>query len=929
MEFGLLGPLVVRSAGSVLQVPQGNQRVLLAALLLDANRVVPVDEIAETLWGAAPPTSAPVTVRNYVRRLRRSLGGAGPELIAAHQHGYLIKIADDELDVRRFENLLAASLAAARLGSWDKAAAMARDALWLWRGEPLADIRCYTLAQRERPRLAELRLQALETRVEADLRLGRHTQILAELQQLACDHPHREHLQELLTLARDLPSEPSTGQASTGQPGTATAASGSGVRAAGNVAREATAAVPRLLPAPAARLTGRDSELADLDRILSEAGGDSPGTVTIAAISGTAGVGKTALAVCWAHRVADRFPDGQLYVNLRGFGPSGSPAAPAEVIRGFLEALGIAPQRVPRGPVAQGELYRSVLAGRRMLIVLDNARDEEQVRPLLPAIPGSLVLVTSRSEMAGLTVANGARPLRLDVLSAAEATQMLTRRVGAARAAAEPDAVLEIAALCSYLPLALAVAAARATVRPRFPLAELAAELRDSRGRLDALDAGDAAASVRAVFSWSCRLLSPSARRMFELLGLHPGPDISAPAAASLVGTSEPEARRLLAELTRAHLVTEHLPGRYAFHDLLRAYATSQAQAAGNQADLDAAVGRVLDHYLHTAASATSLLNQAQEPVTLARPRPGVVPEQATDYGQALAWFEQEHQVLLAAITLATQSGLDTHAWQLPWTMALFLQIRGYIQEWAATARIALSAATRLADPAAQALSGRCLAMACDDLGDHDQALGHYASSLALYQRLGNHFGEAKVQSSLGILAEHQGRYTDALGHAEQALRLYQAAGSKAGEAIALNSAGWCHGRLGDYQRGRTFSREALNLSTELGYHWLEGLAWDSLGYAEFHLGDAAEAVACYQRALSLHRQSGDRDSEASTLAHLGDTRHAVGELAQAQEAWRQALAILDDLGHPDAGQIRAKLAGASPALTAQEGADRSGDRAG
>jgi DNA-binding SARP family transcriptional activator/tetratricopeptide (TPR) repeat protein len=926
MEFGLLGPLVVRSAGSELQVPQGNQRLLLAALLMDANRVVPVDEIAETLWGTTPPASAPVTIRNYVRRLRQSLGGAGPDLIAAHQHGYLIKITDDELDVLRFENLLSASRAAAQLGSWDKAAAMARDALWLWRGEPLADIRCYTLAQRERPRLAELRLQALETRMEADLRLGRHTQVLPELQQLADGHPQREYLQTLLTLARDRPSH-----ASAGQPNPAAATSGSGPGAAGNGAGAATGAghrVPRLLPAPVARLTGRDGELDDLDRILNEADADSPGTVTIAAISGTAGVGKTALAVCWAHQVADRFRDGQLYANLRGFGPSGSPAAPAEVILGFLDALGIAPQRIPRGPVAQAELYRSALAGRRMLIVLDNARDEEQVRPLIPAIPGSLVLVTSRSEMAGLAVANGARLLRLDVLATAEATQMLTGRLGTARAAAEPDAVLEIAGLCSYLPLALAVAAARAAVRPRFPLAALAAELRDSRGRLDALDAGDAAASVRAVFSWSCRRLSPAGRRMFGLLGLHPGPDISASAAASLVGTSEPEARRLLAELTRAHLVTEHLPGRYTFHDLLRAYATSQAQATSNRAELDAAVGRVLDHYLHTAACAAGLLNQALEPVVLARPRGGVVPEQPADYGQALAWFEQEHQVLLAAVALATQSGLDTHAWQLPWAMALFLQIRGHIQEWAATQRIALSAATRLADPAAQALSGRCLAMACDDLGDHDQALGHYTSSLALYQRLGNHFGEAKVQHSLSVLAERQGRYADALGHAEQALRLYQAAGTKAGEAIALNTAGWCHGLLGDYQQARAFCRQALNLSSELGYNWLEGLAWDSLGYAEYHLGDVAEAVACYQRALSFHRESGDRSNEADSLTHLGDTHHAVGDLAQAQEAWHQALAIFDGLGLPDADEVRAKLAAASSAPTAH-GPGRDRDRTG
>jgi tetratricopeptide (TPR) repeat protein/transcriptional regulator with XRE-family HTH domain len=668
--------------------------------------------------------------------------------------------------------------------------------------------------------------------------------------------------------------------------------------------------VPRQLPGAVACFTGRAGQLQALTGMLDAAQAGGPGTVVISAIGGTAGVGKTALALHWAHQVAARFSDGQLHVNLRGFDPSGAPTTPAQAIRAFLDALGVPPGRVPPDPEAQAGLYRSLLAGRRMLIVLDNAADEQQVRPLLPASPDSLVIVTSRSQLGGLAAADGARLVTLDVLSHGEAVQMLTARLGTARAAAEPDGVDRIADLCACLPLALAVAAARAATRPRFPLAALAAELADSADRLDALDAGDPATSVRLVFSWSIGQLSEDSARMFRLLGLHPGPDISVPAAASLAGIAEARARGLLAELARAHLIAEHVPGRYAFHDLLRAYAAEQARAHDSQDDRESAIGRVLDHYLHTAASGALLLFPAKEPVVLAPPRPGTALAQPADCPQALAWFEAEHHVLLAAIALAagSGSGSGSHSWQLPWTMAEFLQARGHYQEWAAIQRTALAAATRLGDTAAQALSGRLLASACTDLGDHDQARRHYASSLTLYQRVGNHLGEAKIQHSLGVLAERQGRYADALGHADEALRLYQAIGDKASEAIALNAVGWYHGLLGDYQQARAFCRRSITLGAETGNRRLEGYAWDSLGYAEHQLGNLPEAAACYQRALSLKRESGDRFGEAATRTHLGDTRHAAGELAQAREAWQQALAILDDLQHPDGDKVRAKL---------------------
>ncbi len=673
--------------------------------------------------------------------------------------------------------------------------------------------------------------------------------------------------------------------------------------------RGRVAVVPRQLPAAVADFTGRAAELQALMRMLDQAGPGAPGTVVISAIGGTAGVGKTALALHWTHQVAARFGDGQLHVNLRGYDPSGTPCAPEAVIRGFLDALGVPPERIPPRPEAQAGLYRSLLADRRMLIVLDNARDEQQVRPLLPASPASLVLVTSRSQLSGLAAADGARLLTLDVLTHHEAVQLLTARLGTARAAAEPAAVDQIASLCACLPLALAVAAARAAARPGFPLAALADELRDAARRLDALDAGDPGSSVRAVFSWSCQQLSHKAAWMFRLLGIHPGPDICGPAAASLAGISESHARRTLQEVARAHLIAEHVPGRYAFHDLLRAYAAEQSHHTDSDADRREATGRMLDHYLHTAARAAHLLIPSKEPVVLAPPRPGAAPQQPADRRQALAWFQAEHQVLLAAVTLAAAFGFDSHAWQLPSVLAPFLQTRGHWQEWTATQRTALAAATRLGDTAGQALSGRLLAMAYTNLGDHDQARGYFASSLTLYQRLGNRLGEAKIQHSLGFAAERQGGYADALGHAEQALRLYQTIGDKANEAEALNSVGWCHGLLGDYQQARAFCRQALTLSAEIGNRWLEGLARDSLGYAEHRLGNLAEAAACYQHALSLFRESGYRFHEADTLTRLGDTRHAAGELAQARETWQQALATFEDLQHPDADMVRAKLA--------------------
>jgi tetratricopeptide (TPR) repeat protein/transcriptional regulator with XRE-family HTH domain len=672
----------------------------------------------------------------------------------------------------------------------------------------------------------------------------------------------------------------------------------------------AAPAVPRQLPAAVAGFIGRAAEIEALTRVLDDASTGSPGTVMISAIGGTAGVGKTSLALHWAHQVAGRFRDGQLYVNLRGFDPSGVPMTAAEAVRGFLDALGIPPERIPPLPDAQAGLYRSLLASQQILIVLDNARDEQQVRPLLPASPASLVIVTSRSQLPGLAAADGARLLTLDVPTAAEARQMLTAGVGAQRAGAEPDAVSDIADLCGRLPLALAIAAARAAAGPRFPLAALAAELRDAAGRLDALDSGDPAASVRAVFSWSYQQLDPAGARLFRLLGIHPGPDITTYAAASLAATGEPDARRLLRELARAHLITEYIPGRYACHDLLRAYAADQAQATEDGQARDAATGRALDHYLHTANTAALLIAPSRDPVTLPPPRSGVTPEHLAGHAEALAWLEAEHQVLLAAINLAASTRFYDRAWQIPCEMGDFLNRQGQWHELATIQRTAVTAAARVGDTSGQAVSLRNLALACLRLGDYQQAVAHYTASLTLYQRLGDRLGQAKIYQLLGGAAESQGRYTDALSYAEQALRLYQAIGHRRKEAGTLNNIGYAHALLGDYHQARTFSRRALELTAELGQRDIEAYAWDSLGYAEYHLGNLAEAIVSCQRALSLFREFGNLHQQAEVLVHLGDARHAAGEVAQARGAWQQALVIYDDLQQPGADDVRARLAG-------------------
>jgi tetratricopeptide (TPR) repeat protein len=543
-----------------------------------------------------------------------------------------------------------------------------------------------------------------------------------------------------------------------------------------------------------------------------------------------------------------------------------------------------------------------------MLIVLDNARDPGQVRPLLPGTPGCLVLVTSRSRLSGLVAADGAHPILLDLLSPAEGRELLTRRLGPDRVTAEPDAVDEIVDRCARLPLALAIVAARAATNPAFGLADLAGELRDTRRRWAALTNDDAATDVGSVFSWSYQALGPDAARLFRLLGLHPGPDITAPAAASLAGLTPPQVRPLLSALAQAHLLAEPTPGRYALHDLLRDYAAERSLAVDTDEARHAASRRMLDHYVHTAYAADRLLSTLRDPIAIGAPEPGCGPETLADAGQALDWFHAEHHVLLAAVNHAAATGFDTHTWRLAWALTTYLDRGGLWFDWIATMRPAAAAARRIGEASAEALTHRLLARAYMRLNHLEGAHTHLRHALDLFERGGDVVGQAHTHLNLSDLWEHQGRQADAVDEARRALDLYRAADHRPGQADALNTVGWCLAQKGEYAEAIPYCEEALVMHRDLGPGIVQATTWDSLGYAHHHLGHHTEAIACYRAAVDMFRELGARADEATTLTGLGDAHQAAGDTAAARDAWRRALAILDDLAHPDADDVHARL---------------------
>jgi tetratricopeptide (TPR) repeat protein len=841
------------------------------------------------------------------------------------------------------------------------AADAVRSALRLWRGPALSGVTPGLAAQATW--LAESRLTAVEDRVDWELATGGHAALVAELTTLVAEHPLRERLVGQLMLAlhrsgrttealavyrrthdrladdlalapgaelqqlqvailRDDPapaaSQPSAvSQPSVGvnppnalnQPGAAVSQVSAVSQPSGGVNQPSGVgrpndAVPRQLPAAVAGFTGRVAQLKELACLL-----DRADTSAIAVISGTAGVGKSALAVHWSHQVADEFPDGQLYLNLRGFDPSGQPVAPADALRGFLDALGTPPDRIPDGLVELAALYRSELAGRRVLVVLDNARDTDQVRPLLPGSARCLTVVTSRDRLGGLVVSEGARAVPLDLMTNAESDDLLASRLGPERLAAEPRAVRDLIEFSAHLPLALSIVAARATLTPARSLTELAEQLRDLRGRLPALGVGDTTVDLGAVFSWSYRTLSAPAARMFRLLSLHPGPDLSVSAAASLVGTERDQARAALSELVRAQLLTEPALGRFAYHDLLRAYSAGEAHQAEPEPARREALHRVLDHYLHTAHTATLLLNPPNDRLSLAEPRPGTCVDDLADDEQAWQWFTAERAVFPAVVDRAAEAGFDTHAWQLAWSTASYCIRAGHWAQLAASQLVAIAAAERAGEPHGQAWSLRELARAHLRLGRYPEAQAALHRALDLDEQSGDLVGQARSHNNLGIVSYALGAHPQALAQGQAACALFRAAGHRAGQADALNAIGWMQTQLGQHADAVRSCTRALELHRAVGGRHGEADTWDSLGFAHHNLGEHPRAIACYHNALDLFAKLGARHPRADTLVRLGDTHQAAGDVRAARHCWRQALAILDDLRHPDAAALRARLA--------------------
>jgi DNA-binding SARP family transcriptional activator/Tfp pilus assembly protein PilF len=920
VRFALLGKLMLPGgAGHPMTVPGPRQRSLLAALLLSANVPVACDALADAVWDGAPPAGAPATLRSHVRRLRQALGPQLGARITASDPGYLISVTEPELDVLSFGTACRDASAARQAARWPEASAAAARALELWRGAPLLDVQSQVLRDRFVPRLGEMRLQALEDRAEAELRLGHYDRLIPELRDLAAQHPTREQFQAQLmqALARagrraealdayrqarralvdELGIDPGPQlqllhqQILTGDPALPEPPAGHAdtSRAPAPLASSASspAEVPRQLPGAVPQFTGRLAELARLSQILDRASSLAPGTVVISAIGGTAGVGKTALAVYWAHQVASRFPDGQLYVDLRGYDP-GEPMTASTALAAFLRALGVPGRDIPAREEERAARYRSLLAGRRLLVVLDNAGSAAQVRPLLPGAPGCMTVVTSRDSLAGLVARDGARRLDLGLLPPADAVGLLRALIGG-RVDADPDAAAALAGQCSRLPLALRVAAELAAASPATGLADLVTELSDQRRRLDLLDGGDdPPTAVRAVFSWSYRHLDAGAARAFRLVGLHPGPDCDQYAAAALTGAGAAQAGHALAALARGHLVQQTGPGRYGMHDLLRAYARDLAIAEDGEDGVRAALTRLSGYYLHAAAVAMDTLFPAEQH---SRPR---VPQPATPVpplaapAVARAWLDTE----LAALVAIAAQDVPGHTARLAAILFRYLDTGGHFLEAVIIYGHARRAAHRAGDRAAEGNALTSLGVLDLRQGRFQQAATRLQEGLALFRAADDRAGEVRALGNLGILCLQEGRYHEATGHLDRAITLFRLAGDQTGEARALASLAMIAFEQGRYELAADHLQRALVIFVESDDRTGEAHALASLGEINLQQGQPEQAIGRLQRALELFREIGSRPGEARALAVLGHADLQQGRYDQAAERQRQSLAI-------------------------------------
>ncbi|MEV6644518.1 BTAD domain-containing putative transcriptional regulator [Amycolatopsis sp. NPDC051371] len=919
VEFRLLGSVEVHRNGQMVNLGHTRQLSVLAALLVEPNRPVGADQLVDRVWGEHPPRRGRQVLYGYLSRLRATLAEVPELAIVRRSTGYVLSVDEDLIDLYRFRRLVAAAGAAE-----DDAGALRlfEEALVLWRGPAIPDLDSPWFTAVKAELEAELRAAELD-RTDVALRRGQHAEVLADLTTQAARHPLDErlagqlmlalyrsgrqadalqHYQRLrAVLADQLGTDPNPSlqqlyqRILTADPGLDRPAS----------ALTTAHVTPRQLPPPPAWFAGRISELTALDAAL-EGGAAEANTVVISALAGGGGIGKTWLALHWAHTHVDRFPDGQLFVDLRGFSPGSDPMNPLTAVRGFLDALGIDPTTVSGGLDEHTARFRSCIAGKRMLVLLDNAADADQLIPLLPGTPSCVVIMTSRTVLTPLLTRHSARHLNLDVLTETEAHAAFAQRLGNARVAVEPNAVAELVELCGRYPLALAVMASRALAHPHLPLADFATELRQAG--LDALDDADPATSVSAVLSWSLRELTRRQYMMFVLLSTAPGSEIGLPAAASLADLSVPEARVVLRRLVDSSLVDRRARDRYAMHDLIRDYAGTLAQQLPDEVR-ESALLRVLNFYTHTAHAADRLLHPYRDEIALEPPVPGVRLQPLPDTAAALEWFDIEYPALQAAEHIAGGHGWQRLVWHLAWAQDTFRYRRGHRHDQLRAWQAALDAVANLPDPAKRVLVHQNLGDAYAALGHLQDGIGHLHQALALAEQQDDARKQADTHRMLARAWEEREDDRRALEHATEALELYRALSQPAWEAEALNLVGWYTARLGEYDRARDHCRAALTL--HLQHDDTEGAAatLDSLGYIEHHSGHGRRAVDHYQRSLGLYRDLGHTYGAASTLDSLGHPLVRVGEHDGARAVWREALELFRQQGRDeDAGRVWRQL---------------------
>lgn len=929
-SVSLLGPLEVHRDGVPLAIPGARSAVVLAVLAMSAGQPVPVQRLAERVWGEVLPERIHGSLHSHVLRLRRALG---QDIIGTVPSGYVLDLEPDQVDVLRFRRLVAQASTAEP----DRATELLDEALALWRGEPLAGLQSRELETEVVPSLVEERMEALERRIDIGLAAGRHAGVIADLRTLVGRFPLREPLWRRLILALagsgrqaeaieayhdvrarlrdDLGLDPSPElqdlyrQLLSGDP-----MAGSGEAASAGTAWWRRDAPPQQLPAGVGQFTGRRAELQSLDRLLAEQPPTAERSLLVALV-GTAGAGKTTLALHWARQVVDRFADGQLWVNLHGFGPA-PPADPAAVLDTFLRALGTPPERIPAGADARAALFRTVTTGRRLLIVADNARDTDQVRPLLPG-PGNLLIVSSRSQLRGLIALDGAHRVTVDQLPAGDAAALLERVLGADRIAGQEKAVARLVELCVRLPLALTIAAEHAARQPDVPLSDLVDELHQEQSRLDSLATGeDTATDLRAVFSWSYGHLDADTRRTFRRMGLHPGAVVSLPVVAALAGLAIPAVRSHLDRLAAVHLVERRSRDRYTFHDLLRVYAAERAAEEESGADREAMVERVLDWYLHTAARAVFLQwygTSRYRPLELPPPDPQVTPLAFADAAVAQAWLETTRANLIAATAYAAGHGRDLHASLTAEVTRRYLFQGSWWHDLMDLTQVALPAARRLGDCLAEADLLRDLGIANAVLGEADTARAHFQTALGISRAAGYRLGEAQNLNDLGHVEETQGRFREALAYSTQGLEVCQASGDRLGEAFALNSMAMYLIGLGEQEAALARGHDAQAILEGIDDVWTpraQAHVFDTIGQAYAGLARHEEAIDAYRRALAAIDGLADRRGEAIIRANLGRTLRAIGDTDGALTNWEQALKLLSFLRDPLAEEVEAEIAG-------------------